>query len=131
MAANTTPIFTLTPVIGAGQVTTANTDKDGTGDIVTIIVGGTDGTRITKIRILATVTTTDGVVRLFIGDGTTTRLWQEIEIAANTVSATNAGYSADFDLADESALILPYNYTLYASTEKSEAINVFAHGASF
>lgn len=50
MAANTTPIFTLTPIVAFVQVSTANTARDGTGTIADIATGDTNGTRIDYVR---------------------------------------------------------------------------------
>jgi hypothetical protein len=71
MAVSNLPIFEQTPKIGglATQVSTANVKRDGTDTIEDIITGGTNGTRIDHIDIVATVTTTDGVIRLFISSG--------------------------------------------------------------
>lgn len=63
MAANVDPIFVLTPVLAQAQVSAANTNRDGTGTIVDLVTGGTYGTRIDKVRICATGTTTAGVIR--------------------------------------------------------------------
>ena len=134
MAANTTPIFTLTPVIGVAAISTANTARDGTGTIGTVLTGGANGTRITRITVQATVTTTAGIVRLFIGNDAGTpviSLWREISISEVTGSATVLEYYYVLSLTGESALVLPANYTLRASTHKAEAFNVIAEGGNY
>lgn len=131
MTANINPIFPLTPVIGLAQVTAANTNRDGTGTIVAVLTGAADGTRIHKITVKATVTTTAGMVRLFITGGGVTRLWKEIEILAVTVSATVQSHEETLELFGESALHLPSGYILSASTHNAEAINVVAEGANY
>lgn len=131
MAANTNPIFTLTPVIKIGQVSTANANLDGTGTVATIITGGTNGTRIHKIEVKAIVTTTDGMIRLFIYDGTNTRLWKEISVSAITKSGTVGSFETSIDLLGEEALVLPVNYELRASTENAETFNIIAEGGDF
>ncbi len=128
---NTNPIFPVTPVIGLGQVSAANTNRDGTGTLVSILTGGADGTRIHKITIIATVTTTAGMVRLFILGGGFTRLWKEIAISAITVSATVKGHEEVLELFGEDALHLPSGYILKASTHNAEAINVIAEGGDY
>ena len=52
------PVFAVTPKVGLAQVSAANTNRDGTGTIVDILTGGTSGTNISKIEIVATGTTT-------------------------------------------------------------------------
>ena len=134
MAANTTPIFTLTPIIGKANVGTANTARDGTGTLATILTGATAGTRIVRITITATVTTTAGMVRLFIGDDAGTpviHLWREVNVSAVTVSASMAGFSSTISLSGESSLILPANYTLRASTHNAENFTVIAEAGAY
>lgn len=131
MPANTTPIFPLTPVVGVGQCTVANANRDGTGTLVDVITGTTNGTRISRITIKATVTTTAGMIRLYIYNTTNTRLWREIAVSAITPSATVAAFEQTLTLSGEDALILPSGYILKASTEKAEAINVIAEGGNY
>jgi hypothetical protein len=134
MPANENPIFTSVPVIGVGPLTTANTNRDGTGSVASVITGAEFGTRINSIEVKASVTTTAGMVRLFIVDDAETPnfyLWYEIAITAVTVSATVGGFRYSLLLPGESALILPYGWSLKASTEKSEAMKVFARGGNF
>ena len=132
MTANTTPIFTLTPAIGIVAISTANTTSDGTGTIGTVLTGGTDGTRITRITITATVTTTAGMVRLFINDGAANiYLWREVVVVAITKSATVAGFVYIIEFLDDRALILPAGYSLEASTHNAENFNVVAEGGNY
>lgn len=115
------PSYVGTPKTYQGQLTAANANRDGTGTVVTIATAGANGLRIDDITIKAQVTTTAGMVRLFIHDGTNYRLWKEVPVTAITVSATVAAFEASLiDL----ALILENGWSLRASTEKAEAINV-------
>jgi hypothetical protein len=121
------PKFFITPIIALGQVSAANTNRDGTGTLVDIATGATNGTRIEEIRVKATVTTTAGMVRLYIYDGSSvTRLFDEVPVAAATVSAT---VEADETIVVYDNLVLPSGYVLRASTHNAEAINVIAYGA--
>jgi len=131
MTANTTPIFTLTPVLALAALGTANTARDGSGTVVDIVTGAANGTRISKITLQATVTTTAGMVRLFLYDGATTLLWREILVTAITGSATVQEWSWEILLYGEAALVLPSGAKLIGSVEKSEAINVIAEGGSY
>lgn len=131
MAANTDPIFTLIPKIGIGQLTTANTNKDGTGTIVDLLTGDTDGTRVFRITIEAIVTTTAGMVRLYIYDGANTRLWKEVSVSAITPSATVLAFTYTLELLGERALVLPNGYKLQGSTEKTETFNVFVEAGDY
>lgn len=131
MAANINPIFTLTPVIGVVNISTANTNRDGTGTLGTVITGSTNGTRISQIVIKALGATTAGIVRLFIDNGVSVHLWKEISISAISPSDTVIAFSASVDLTGEYALILPNSYILKAGTEKAESFAVFAEGGNY
>lgn len=131
MTANTTPIFTLTPHIGAVAIATANTARDGSGTIGTVLTAGANGTRITRIQIKATVTTTAGTIRLFVYDGANYFLWKEIANSAITVAANTPAYEYSLYLPGELALILPVGYSLRASTEKAENHNIIAEGGDY
>lgn len=131
MSANVQPIFVQAPIIATAQVSAANTNRDGTGTLVDVVTGALNGTRIHKITIKAAVTTTAGMVRLFIYNGSTTRLWMEISIPAFSVSATVQGAYVLVELYGERALVLPSGYVLRAATHNAEAINVIAEGGNY
>ena len=59
------------------QISTANTNRNGTGTLGTLITGASSGTRVDDIYMVATGTTTAGVIRLFMYDGTNTYLLSE------------------------------------------------------
>lgn len=118
---STSAQYAATPRAALGQVSTANTNRDGTGTIATIFTAGASGSRIDDIYIAATGTVTAGVVRLFINDGTNTRLWQEILVTATTPSTTVQVWSATLL---NQALILPNGFSLRASTNNAETFNV-------
>lgn len=129
MAANTQPIFTITPKIGIAQVSEANANRDGTGTVITVITGATYGTRLNRIEIQATGITTAGMLRLFISNGTNTRLWKETVVSAITPSAAVAAFSAS--IVPSEPLILPSGYSLIASTEKAETFNIIVHAGDY
>lgn len=120
----TNPNYASTPRNAVAQISAANTNRDGTGTIVTVIAGAANGTRVDDITIVATGTTTAGMVRLFLSldNGTTNRLLREIPVTAATPSGTVQAFRAElFDL----GIILP-NATalLRAATHNAEAFNV-------
>lgn len=117
----TSAAYAATPRSALAQVSASNTNRDGTGTIVTVFTAGSSGSRIDDITITATGTTTAGVVRLFINDGTNTRLWQEILVAAVTPSTTVAVFSSSLL---NQALLLPSGYSLRASTNNAETFNI-------
>jgi hypothetical protein len=118
----TTAQYAATARTAVAQVTTANTNRNGTGTIVTVFTGGSSGSRIDDISIVATGTTTAGVVRLFLNDGTTSYLWQEILVPAITPSTTVAVFSAA--LLNQSLILASSSWSLRASTNNSETFNI-------
>lgn len=109
------------------QVSTANSNRDGSGTLGTVVTGGASGSVIKKIRISAAVTTTAGAVRLFLYDGTNTRLMQEIIVPAITPSTTVEAFARTIIYGPDDVLHLPSNsWELRASTHNAEAFNVFA-----
>lgn len=122
----TTAQYAATPRSAVGQVTAANTNRDGTGTIVTVFTAGASGSRVDDIWIVAAGTVTAGVVRLFINDGTNTRLWQEVMVTATTPSTTVQVFNTALF---NQALILPTGYSLRASTNNAETFNVIVSRA--
>lgn len=133
MAANTDPIFALTPKTGLVQISTANTARDGTGTMGTVVTAGANGSRVDCITIVATGTTTAGVVRLFIYDGSNVRLWKEILVSAITPSTTVKVFSSilNSDSDGDLPLVLQAAYQVRASTHNAETFNVAAQYGNF
>lgn len=117
----TTAQYASTVQNGSGQISVANTNRNGTGTLVTVFTGATNGSRVDDIYIVATGTTTAGVVRLFISDGSNIRLWQEILVTAITPSTTVAVWS--YTLLNQ-ALLLENGWSLQAATNNAETFNV-------
>lgn len=115
------PQYAATPRAALGQVSTANTARDGTGTIATVFTAGASGSRIDDIAITATGTTTAGMVRLFLHDGTNARMLQEVSVGAVTPSATVQAWTQQLL---NLALILPSGWSLRASTHNAETFNV-------
>ena len=129
MPVNIDPIFTLTPQIGYGQISAANTNRDGTGTIVDILTGATYGTRIDKITVTATGTTTAGMVRLYLYTGSLTRLFMEVSVVAATPSATVQVFTQT--VVFDHGVVLPTDWKLQASTHNAEVFNVFAMAGDY
>lgn len=126
--------YAATPRCGVGQVSVANTNRDGTGTIATIFTAGAKGSRIDAIDLKAVAPTTAGMVRLFIHDGTSARLLTELPVTAITPSATLPSWEAQLNvntMTQVLPLILPTGYSLRAASEKAETFNVIALGGDF
>jgi hypothetical protein len=129
MPANTSPVFGLTPVIGVSAVSTVNTNRDGsTGSGYTdILTGGTNGTIISRITMQFTVTTTAGMVRLYVVNGSGTRfLYYEQPVTA--VTPSGSAQAARYVLSGLN-LILPSGWKLTATINNAENVNVVAEGS--
>jgi hypothetical protein len=129
MSANTSPLFTLTPHVGHSLIQGANTNRDGTGTVYTLLTGATNGTRIEYIRVVAVGTVTNGAVRIYINTGSAAFLWKEIIVTATTPSVTQEVFNAEY--VPTKPLILPSGFILEASTNNAEAFNVFAHAGDY
>jgi hypothetical protein len=98
-------------------------------DIWSVITAGSSGTykglRIESITVKALVTTTSGMVRLFLYNGSNTRLITEIPVPAITASATEPSFEKKISL---SGFHLKAGWEIWASTEKNEAFAVTVEG---
>lgn len=129
MAANAIAKFTDGGKVWVGQVSTANTNLDGTGTIATIVTAGSAGSLIELVRVKAVVTTTAGMVRLFIHDGSNARLYKEIAVTAITPSGTVQSFEAEYE--PTTPLVLQSGYSLRASTNNAETFNIIATGGDY
>lgn len=113
--------YAATPKSALAQLSAANTLRDGTGTIATVLSAGTSGSRVDDIVITATGTTTAGMVRLFLHDGTNARLLREVPVTAITPSGTVQAFTASLP---NLALVLAPGWSLRASTHNAESFNV-------
>lgn len=128
--------FAATVRAGLVAISTANTALDGTGTVGTVLTAGASGTRIDRISIKAKNTTSAGMIRLFLHDGSAYHLWREVSVAAITPSATVAAYEASMSSNNAMdigylPLTIPTGYSLRASTEKAEPFEIAAFGGDF
>lgn len=127
---STSAQYAATPKNSGAQISTANTNRDGTGTMGTVYTAGIAGSRIDSIVIQATGTTTSGMIRFFISidAGTTKRLIGEVPVLANTASATVLVWQAVLTSQNsafmQNGLVLQANSILYAATNNAEAFNV-------
>lgn len=131
MAANINAIYPKTPNWGVAVIGTGLTGRTvvGVAGLTLLMTAGAAGTRLDSITMLATGTTTAGVIRLweYTGSGNAV-LISETLVSAITPSASVAVWSNEQ---------LPPNYTLpagcflYASTHNSEAFAVHARGGDY
>lgn len=118
MAANTIPVFPITPIVGIGAlISVANTALNGTGTVTTLLTAGANGARIDYIRVKSTGTNVATVVRIFLNNGsdptvaTNNSLIAEQAVAAYTLSQTAA--STDYVISLN--INIPAGYVLTAT----------------
>lgn len=114
--------FFSTPRTAVAQVTTANTNRDGTGTIATVITGAANGTRVDDIEISAVASSAAGVVRLYLHDGTNSRLLREILVGTITASNTVAAFNSR--LTDLGIILASASWSIRASTHNAETFNI-------
>lgn len=137
MAANTSPIFPLTPNIAWGVIDTANTAKDGTGTVVTIYTAGANGGRVDRLRYKAKGTNVATVLRVFINNGSTNAtaanntMYHEETIAATTLSEVAALVNGEISIPDGLVLPAGYKINLTIGTTIAAGLHVSAHGGDY
>lgn len=121
------PQFAVTPRIGAVSIATADSSYTAPTNVGTVLTGVAAGTRINEVVIKSAATSAAAVVRLFLFDGTTYWLFDEVSIPAVTGSSTlpTARTTRTYD-----NIVLPSaSWSLRATTSVSQATHVTAHGA--
>lgn len=128
----TTAQFTAQPILEYSQLSTANTNRDGTGTLVTVATGPSAsaaagvGQRINRVIVQATGGTSAGVIRFYISldNGTTNRMILERLVGAVSPSTTVLAWRQE--MPELVGLILPGggNALLRASTNNAETFNV-------
>lgn len=127
--------YAATPVFGSALLTTADTSLTAPTTVGTVLSAGSSGTRIDYINIQGVATTIAGLVNLFVYDGSTYFLWQQVPILAVTASTTSPAFSALLSSNSNATfmpLIFPSGYSLRATTSVAQTgIRVLAYGGSF
>jgi hypothetical protein len=123
----TSPAFAVTPRVGAVSIATADSSYTAPSNVGTVLTGVAAGTRIAEVVVKCAATSAAAIVRLFLYDGTTYWLFDEVTIAAATGSSTvqQTRVSVVYN-----NLILPSaSWSLRATTSVSQATHVTALGA--
>lgn len=123
----TTPVFAVTPRIGAVSVATADSSYTSPTNVGTLITGAASGTRIAELVVKCAATSAAAIVRVFLYDGTTYWLFDEITVAAATGSSTvqQTRVSTTYN-----NLILPSaSWSVRVTTSVAQATHVTALGA--
>lgn len=121
------PQFAVTPRIGAVSIATADASYTAPSSVGTLITGASTGTRIAEIVVKNAATSTAAIVRVFLYDGSTYWLFDEITVAAATGSSTvqQTRVSTTYN-----NLILPSSsWSVRVTTSVSQTTHVIALGA--
>lgn len=131
---NTTPLqLGLPRLITRAVLSAANTGRDGTGTIVDVatFVGTAaippNGGQVRTARVVATGTTTAGMLRTYIHDGTQYVCIQEDAVSAIVPSATVKAFTVTITLNRD----FPPNTKLAMSTHNAETFHVIADIADY
>lgn len=123
------PTFYAAPRAQATLISTANTARDGSGTLGTCFTAGASGSKVERIIVQATGTTTNGMVRLYLHNGTAAFLWREIAVSAITPGATTQAFRDEVDGSrPENVLLLPSGWSLRAAPHNAESFNVHVIG---
>lgn len=127
------PSFAATPNIGVASVSVANTARDGSGTLATVLVGAATGTKIDIIRVIPNGDPTDSIVNLFLHDGTTAWFFASVDIgnpSAPSATVDVTPYELTFPL----LVLKNASWSLRASITVAPtlgSVNVFALGGDF
>lgn len=133
MPANTSPIFPGAPIVGIATLVsatpiTSGANISGTTGLTELVTTSTNGTRVDNIFVRCQGTSVASKVDVWIYDGTTSYLFDELDVPAVTASTTvdtayiSRGYTN---------LTLPPTYKVYVSQTVATNLNVFAFGGTY
>jgi hypothetical protein len=123
----TNPVFAVTPRIGAVSVATADSSYTAPTNVGTLITGASTGTRIAEIVVKNAATSAAAIVRVFLHDGSTYWLFDEISVSAATGSSTVQQNRVSTTYNN---LILPSaSWSVRVTTSIAQATHVTAFGA--
>lgn len=126
------PAFAATVATAAVSVGTANTNRDGTGTIATVLTAGASGTRIEEIVVKADGDPADCTIVFYLHDGSNYHVFDEWDIAnPGAPSATVASYR---EARKYDNLVIKSGWSLRASitaTPTSGLVQVFALAGDF
>lgn len=133
MPANTAPIFPSAPVVGVATLVsatpvTSGANITGTTGLAQLTATSTNGTRVDSIVVRAQGTSVASKVQIWLYNATTSYLFDEIDIPANTASTTVDTYYVSRGYTN---VTLPPTYQLYVSQTVATNVNIFAFGGTY
>jgi hypothetical protein len=133
MPASTSPIFPNVPIIGIASLVsatpvTSRAQITGTTGLVKLTDTSTNGTRIDAIEVVAQGNSTAGLQTIWIYNGTTSYMFDEISIPTATANTTTL---ASANTITYTTLVLPPTYQLYVSQQVASNVSIFAFGGQY
>lgn len=129
MAANVSPIFPKNPAIGIASLTsavavTSRANITGTTGLAQLTPSYTEAKRVDSIAIKAKGTTVASKLFIWIYNGTTSYLRDEMDIPVDAAGNTDESYLTERLYSN---MVIPAGYQLYVSQTVQTDVNVFAH----
>lgn len=122
------PAFAVTPRMSAVSIATAESSLTAPTNVGTLITGVAAGTRVAEIVVKCAASSSAAIVRVFLFDGTTYWLFDEISVAA--VASPGASTATTRVSTTYSNLVLPSSsWSVRVTTSVSQATHVTALGA--
>ena len=133
MAMTNLPIFAQTPIVGIATLTsptavTSRANITGTTGLTQLTATSANGTRIDRITVKAKATSVATNLFIWIYNGTTSYIFDEIDITAVTAANTTDSFLLSKDY---SYLNLPPTYQLFVSVSVQQDLNIFALGGQY
>lgn len=133
MPANTAPIFPAAPIVGIATLTaaaaiTSRANIVGTAGLTQLTAASTNGARIDAIVIKGKGVTVASNIGIWIYNGTTSFLYDEMDVTAITAANTTDSFLLQRNYTN---LVLPPTYQLFISETVQTDLNVFALGGVY
>jgi len=119
--------------MGLATINVANTSLTGSSFIIyptasyncwSVLTGASNGTLIKRVIAKSTGTPSQGMIRLWVYDGTNFRLLKEIDVNPITQSTVDASFEATIEL----NFVLKSTYQLIATTQIADTFNIISEG---
>lgn len=128
---STSPIFANVPIAPPVLISAANTARDGTGTMPTVVTAGASGTWVKFLRFKATGATTAHMIRVYLFNGTSNFLGWEVPVAAvSAPSAVIPSWDGELHFDGEKGIFIPTTYLIKAAPHAAENFNVIAFGGN-
>jgi hypothetical protein len=130
-----TPNFAGTVLAARALLNAANTARDGTGTLVSVLTAPAAGARIDKLRVKALGTTSVGTIRVFAWNptGSVATLLAELPVPATAPAATDATWSRVLDSTTdiELPILLPASWELRCTSHTADLFHISAIAGGF